>query len=523
MKKTGKVLIMIRTSTEKQDIDNQHNEMVEFCKQRGYLEENMVFIQEQGASAVKMDDRYKAQIEEIKEAIRQDENIDCFACWHLNRAFRNEEAYLDIKSFLLPRKIQMLVKNPSLELLNADGTINKGMELAMGLFAILNKQEDEERKEKFKRTKKANALKGKYNGGCNIRYGYKVDDNQYYVIDEVEGKIVSTIFELYSTGKYSGKTLALELHKRGINMQHQKIINILHSDAYCGRPQEKWYDRVYPAIISEELFDKCQSIRGENKIMTRRGDKQTIGSKIIKCPECGCVYTGNSTNYSCCGHSVLRKCSNSLTIKKSVIDGLLWRVASTLHLQYLLDDNDSKVEEYKKEIEIYDTKIDVLQGKIDSVDEKKARVIDLYIEGLIDSKNKANRLLKIQNDIQVWVDELNALKEAKNRLYSLIENIGKGDEVEMLMSALDEVEENEKSLEYKYDIVHKYITSAICKREWFGESKRRARLTKENGVRIEINTIFNTDPWIFMYVPNGYDGCKLWVWNGREYLKDKEG
>ena len=120
----SKVLIMVRTSTESQSIEDQHREMVEFCRYRGYKDEDMIFIEEQGASAAKVDDRYKAQIQAIKNAIEKDKEINCFACWHLNRAFRDESAYIDIKNFLVPRKIQMLVKNPSLELLNPDGTIN---------------------------------------------------------------------------------------------------------------------------------------------------------------------------------------------------------------------------------------------------------------------------------------------------------------------------------------------------------------------------------------------------------------
>lgn len=510
---------MIRTSTEKQSIDNQHNEMVEFCKQRGYLEENMVFIQEQGASAVKMDERYKAQIEAIKEAIKMDENIDCFACWHLNRAFRNEEAYLDLKSFMVPRKIQMLVKNPSLELLNPDGTINKGMELAMGLFAILNKQEDEERKEKFKRTKKANAAKGKYNGGCNILYGYKVDENNYYQIDEKEGKIVSTIFELYSTGKYSADTLSDELSTRGINLNKGKITNILYKDAYCGRPQEKWNYRVYPAIISEELYDKCVKVRSENKILTRTGNSLCLSSKLIRCVECGSLYTANQRHYACCKHTALHTCNNSLTIKKEVIDGLLWRIASMLHLEFLQNINSNKIEEYKKEIEIIENKIDVIGVKLSKIQEKIDRVIELYVEGAINSENKTLRLNKIKSETKDMEDERNTLKEAKNRLYSLIENYSNGgDEIDMLMDALDLLEMDENKVEYRYEIIHKYIQKVHCYREWFGEN-RDLRASKENGIKIDIITFLN-NTWRFMYVPNGYEKCKLFVWNGSKYLPD---
>ena len=144
-----KVLIMVRTSTEQQSIDDQHREMVEFCKQQGYKEDDMIFMEEQGASAAKMDSKYLDLINRIKAEIDKNKEIKCFACWHLNRAFRTEEAYIDIKTFLVNRGIQMMVKNPYLVLLNDDGTINNGMEMAMALFAVLNKQDNLERKAKF--------------------------------------------------------------------------------------------------------------------------------------------------------------------------------------------------------------------------------------------------------------------------------------------------------------------------------------------------------------------------------------
>ena len=73
-------------------------------------------------------------------------------------------------------------------------------------------------------------------------------------------------------------------------------------------------------------------------------------------------------------------------------------------------------------------------------------------------------------------------------------------------------------MEYRYNIIHKYIVKAVCEREWFGD-KRDKRVKKPNGVRINITTI-NNSIWTFMYVPNSYDGCKLYIWNGHEFLKD---
>jgi hypothetical protein len=139
-------------------------------------------------------------------------------------------------------------------------------------------------------------------------------------------------------------------------------------------------------------------------------------------------------------------------------------------------------------------------------------VAELYIDGLIDSENKAHRLAKIQEEYQRLTNELNTLNEAKNRLLWLVKNMEDGDDVEAFITALDVLEEDEKKIEQQYNIIHTYITKVECKREWFGE-ERDKRATKENGIHIYIHTIFNEYVYEFMYVPNGYKGNKLFVWN----------
>lgn len=513
-----KILLILRVSTDAQDLEEQKKEMIEFALSEGYSMDNIICLEGKGASAIKIDDRYIELFNDVKTYVESGD-IECVAVWHLNRLARDEEWFIKYKKLLSKNKIQLIVKNPSLKLLNPDGTINSGMELAFSLFSTMAKQDMEEKKAKFKRTKKANAAKGKYNGGCNILYGYKVDENNYYQIDEEEGKIVSTIFELYSTGKYSAESLSKELLSRGIYLNKGKITHILYKDAYCGKPQERYNYRTYPAIISEELYNKCVGIRKENKILTKGGNKLCLSAKLIRCVKCGSLYTANQNHYACCKHTSLGTCSYTLTIKKAVIDNLLWRVASTIHLQVLTDISENKVEEYKKEIEIIENKINVINDKLSKVQEKIDRVIDLFVEGVIDAQNKADRLLKIKNESKSMADERNALNEAKNRLYGLINTYANGgNEIDTLMDALNIIEGEENKTEYRYEIIHQYIQKVHCWREWFGK-ERDIRVKKENGVKIDIITITN-QTWRFMYVPCAYKGCNLFVWNGSEYLPD---
>ena len=260
----NKVLLFIRTSTERQELDNQRKELENYVKSMGYADEDIICLEGQGASAIKLDDDYMQMVNELTEYIDSGK-ISCVALWSVDRILRDDEIWPRIKKKLITKKIQLVIKNPSLLLLNPDGSINQGSELALSLFSTMASQEMRLKQERFKRTKKANAEKGKYNGGCNIRFGYSIGENNFYIINEEEANIIRTIFELYSEGKYSAVSLRNECYARGIFMDKQKIMNILSADAYCGRPQVKYNNRVYPAIISEELFDNCEEIRKGNK------------------------------------------------------------------------------------------------------------------------------------------------------------------------------------------------------------------------------------------------------------------
>ena len=505
----AKILIMVRTSTEKQSIDDQHREMLEFCKSEGYAESDMVWIEEQGASAAKVDNTYRAMIDRIKTAIQSDPEIRCFAVWHLNRLVRTEEVWVEIKSFFIERGIQMVCKNPYLRLLAPDGSIDKGMELAVGLLVILAKQDQAERKEKFKRAKSSMSKKGMYLGGNTVKYGYKVEDG-FFVEDEDEGQIVKTIFDLYSTGKYSSYSLAKELKERGYSVSVSLVNKVLRSRAYVGdEVSEKGMH--YPQIISKELFERCGDIRSKNKIDMKRGQRICIGAKIVKCPECGATCTSNSRHYVCCRHAHHGPCSNGFSLRQDVADDLLWRTAYPLHLQYLMDAEDGKMDEYRKELDVLDMKIASAQEKMQDFTKKKERIVESFLDLMIDRKTRDLRLLKLQDDIRVHQDAISLLEGKRRAILGILEGDRK-DTFESFLAALENMD-----LESKYEVVHRHIESLVATQESFGN--RDPRTTRPNAVRINVTSIHG-QTFEYMYVPKYYKGSNLYIWSGRDWVPD---
>ena len=514
----NKVLVFLRVSTEAQELDSQRKEMIDFVQLYGYKLNDIIFIEDKGASAIKLNEKYLDMIDVMINYIESGE-INCVAVWAVNRLARNEVVFAKVKEKLIENKIQFLVKTPTLQLLNPDGSVNTGSELALSLFSTMAKQEMNERKAKFKRTKKAYAPKGMYSGGTARRFGYKVE-NKYFVPCEVDGETVKLMFELYSTGKYSFYTLAEELNKRGIQKKHGKgkfyayyVGEIIACPAYYGKPMEEWNNRVYPALITKELFDKCAEIRNTNKIIerVRNVEDKPLASRLIVCSECGNKYMSDGLIYRCCSHhkKESKYCPNSLCVNSKMMDALVWRVGSTAHLDFLYSLTDDKLNEYTREVEIIEMKINTINNNIGNIQVKKQRIIETYLEGLLDKQNRDLKLNKLSEDISTYTKELNALKEAKNTLLRLIESYEKKDEIEAFISSMDTLDTLNK-----YDVIHQQIKEIRLERMQFGDKKTK----KDNAVKITLYMI-NGGVWVFCYVPNNKKQ-KLFTWNGHEWKPD---
>ena len=501
---------MVRTSTDRQSTEEQHKEMEDFCISEGYKKNQIVWVEEQGASAAKVDDAYRAMIEQVKAKVEEDPDIKCFAVWHLNRLSRTEEMWVEAKSFFVRKQVQIICKNPYLKLLTPDGKVDPGMELAMGLLAILAKQDNEERKAKFHRKKKAMKAKGQYLGGHTMKYGYAVKD-KFFVEDKAQAKVVRDIFNMYSTGQWSSYTLAKELSERGIKATPGFVTKTLSCPSYYG---EEIDGRSYPALITKELYDKCAAIRDGNRIEMKRGERLVLGAKLIKCCKCGATYTSNSRHYVCClmPHG---KCDNTLALRQCVADELLWRTAEQIHLQYLIDLNENQIEEYKAKIEELDDKIYHLEYVIEQTGEKKGRIVESYMEGLIDKENRDLRLKQVEDDVRVHRTNLNALAEKRDAIAGMLGTLRTDYEsgVEAGLDIIDTID----GAQEKYNIIHQHIKSLVPTPVSYG--KRDPRTHKPNGVEIVITAVTG-QVYKYMYIPKSYQGHNLYVWNGKKWVPD---
>lgn len=505
-----RILVFLRVSTEVQELDNQKAEMRDFCLASGYSDDSIIYVEGKGASAIAINDEYLEMYNEVKKYIDNGE-ICAVAVWAVNRLARDEEWFVKFKKMFIENKVQFLVKNPTLALLNPDGSVNAGAELALSLFSTMAKQEMQERKEKFSRTKRANAKIGKWVGGRTRKFGYRIDENNFFVIDENDGEIVRLAFQLYSTGEYSAERIAKELNERGHKRNDGLPINVwfvtrvLGSAGYTGEPDEKNNMRVYPALITKELFERCRDIATGNRLTMRTGERIVMGAKLLKCPVCGCTYTSNSRHFMCTANA--HKDCDKLSIRQCVVDHILWKVTFACHFDYLMDLSKNNTDKYLKQIDVIDQKIMSFNGRIAETAEKKQRIIDTYLEGFIDKKTRDSRLSKVDSDAVAYQREINSLEEEKAGILGLLDKIDKDIEDLKWLNALQVIEKSVTTDLDRYNLIHQHILRVTPERMQFGKKDRR--VTRDNAVKFTIHTVGGAVKE-YIFIPKFYQGYNLY-------------
>ena len=423
-----KAIVFVRCSTEHQELESQKKETVAYAKDLGYDEH--IIIGKLGASAYKVSKLYLEMIEEMKHTIETDPDIKAVVVWHLNRLARNDEQAIAIKNFLIDHKVQLCVKEPTIKLLNDDGTVNDGAELAFSIFATMNKQQISELRAKTKRAKKRDKALHKFIGGLEVPFGYTVVD-RFVQPHPTNAAIVSEIFDLYATGEYSYPELAQEINERyGTDLHHYSIHNFLSRTAY--------YDNTkYPPIITELQYNKALEQRKNSAAKPTGYKHHTFANKLIRC-KCGRGYTFNDRKYLCS-----RPGCNAPSVSAANLDGLLWTIASHLEGERLL--NSSAKDEYRQKIAVLEAKISGVAQSLTKGTKRAEKAKKMCLSDLLSIEEYQDILKEVEEEQKgikekeaAWkaeVVELQRLIEEDSmsvqRILNISDNITSSDEAEM--------------------------------------------------------------------------------------------
>lgn len=396
-----KAILLVRVSTKVQDFDEQEKEIYRMAVKDGYKPEDIISICEK-ESGIKLPEEERAGLNRMKELIESDNTINCVYCWEVSRIARKKKINFSVLDYLVERKVQLIVKNPSIRLLKDDGTVDEAADMVFTLFSQMAESEMRTKLARWKRTKDANRKQSIYTGGW-LLYGYKVDNGKI-VEDEKEASVVRKIFNMYLTGNYSYNSLAKELTEQGIIRKGSrtyacKFVSLtLRNIAYAGEPSSfsglnklKTEGNVYPPIVTIEMINKCKEIAKGNILLPKKKyDNYYFGKGLLRCPYCGSIMVAkkNNNTYHC------QNCDKGIWVQINIVDSILWRVASGLYLSKLITGNTKDRITYQKKLKEYDNKIATSEKNLKDIENRITKVEDsAYLDGTM-SIDRAKGIIK---------------------------------------------------------------------------------------------------------------------------------
>ena len=240
-------------------------------------------------------------------------------------------------------------------------------------------------------------------------FGYINDRaNKKIIIDEQEAKCVVRLFDLYSQGNKSFKEISDILFdemlrsKSGKKLYPSMLHRIIQNPFHYGvmLRDGKYYQGNHEPIISKQIFDTAQDVL-HGKKDSRKTERFYPYRSFMTCAECGCVLTGDTKK----GKYVYYFCTNGkgnceqhkkyMASKKA--DELMANCFDSIYLDEKLIEiayQASKEKLANKENSNQEL-ADSIDKRLRSVQERKSRLIDMYLDNgmqKVDYESKTNEL-----------------------------------------------------------------------------------------------------------------------------------
>jgi DNA invertase Pin-like site-specific DNA recombinase len=430
-KNNEKAIIWGRVSTVYQELDAQVNEMTAMAIADGYSFNNLIIKKSKGASAIKQNALYQKEVEELIEILNEDKSVRCVYTWEISRIARVELTFYQLKNYFVENKIQLIVKTPSIHLLDAEGNVDPSQEIILNLMMTLAKQEMELKKKRMMRGLEQAQKQGKWSGGANMLYGYTTDRNNNIIIDNEAAEVVREIFDLYLNQNMSARRIFEYMRDKGVfsdydihgtASQTNKITHILKNYSYCGIPStykngKRTSRNIYPAIITKEMVDAAIAKIEIHKHSEKTATKNIYyGKGLLKCETCGYAFVPKRNNviYRCDGHG------HNYSININAVDTCIWSEACSLNDEYMMNAYAKNKEEYAKKIKGNKLTIKARKAELQRETEKQERINDLYIDGAISKEKYQSRMDEISAAKIRIQKEIDRLTNANYQIEQLI-------------------------------------------------------------------------------------------------------
>lgn len=308
------------------------------------------------------------------------------------------------------------LKDNGIKLLSAMENIPETPEgiLLESLLEGMNQYFSEELAQKVSRGLHESRMKGHCIG--SVPFGY-TKENKILKINEDEASIVKRIYEDYISGK-TILQISRDFEKENITNKGKKFIPetiryYLKNEYYTGicKINDKVYDKIYPTIISKELFQKAQDRLDKTKYGCRKDNHEIfrIKDKIY----CGCcdrkMYpvsaissNGNPIKYYKCITTKKKNCTTG-NIDKNFIEGIVDKfLISQFNIQKNLDEITEKIFDIYKKRNQSNNSLNALKSNLQKTNTSISNIMIAIEKGIFTetTKQRLEELEQQKKDLQ---------------------------------------------------------------------------------------------------------------------------
>jgi site-specific DNA recombinase len=422
-----KIACYLRVSTTEQSeegysISAQKNRLEAFCTSQGW--DVVRWYVDEGISAK---DTNRPELQRMLDGVRK-KAFDVVLVYRLDRLTRS---VLDLYSLLQELEKHNVKFKSATEVY--DTTTATGR-LFLTLIASLAQWERENLGERVSFGMEEKAKQGKWTV-ANPPYGYRKNGEDLEIV-ESEAIVIRRIFNMYLSGKYGARKIAITLNNEGITMRggaafsDVRIRYFLSNPIYKGTMRynyttntEQYFevDNVAPPIIEEADFQQAQLIVNNRKrIHPRQATSKHIFSGVLKCARCGKYMSGSTSNTAYKGKKYSHRqyvCNDRMNYKRCDQPSISEKFLQIRFLDVLQSFNDEgKRDEVlaNEEKKDFTKEIENINEEIKKIEKRKERWQYAWVNEMISDSDFGTRMKEEEKKEKMLLVELEAFKEKDN-------------------------------------------------------------------------------------------------------------
>lgn len=333
----------------------------------------------------------RPELKKLIEHCRENKGVDAAIVHKIDRLARNLIDYATIKAILKQKGIRLISVSEPFD----DNPVGHLLE---NIIASISEWYSANLGEEIKKSHSEKLRQGEWPMKPPI--GYKSvkgeNDRIKHVPDLEKAQLIRQLFELFSTGNYSLRTLAEEMGERGLKTRYgryyspESIKDLLKKRFYIGRLEWKGkeYRGKHDPIVSPELFYAVQEVLKRRSVDTgEKGRLEFLLRGVAYCQVCNKKLTEENHprgNYYRCMPDSLNsdKCDERyipVNILDAQLEAFYERIQPPKELLELLKLEMRQIAERRKQIA--QTEIKTLTRKINELENKEMKLLDEKLGG----------------------------------------------------------------------------------------------------------------------------------------------